>query len=106
MKLVSTFGGHVLVVEEGDVVETSHYISKFKLAHQQGLLKERYHYLPSSESWIFGRIEDGVLGIHRHRENGNGYHDVAKYSLPHFIEVGTSYQMDPSNGNHSDTIVI
>ena len=106
MRVKATFSRHVIVVEEGDVLETSHYISKFKLAHSLGLLKEGWVYYPSEEACIFGKLTNGILYICRHRDNDNGYHDVAPYDTKNFREVGTKYSMDPSHGIHSDTIII
>jgi hypothetical protein len=106
MRVKVSFSGHVLEVEEGDVLETSHYISKFKLAHSMGLLKQDWIYYPSDGASIFGKVVGDILYICRHRDNGNGYHDVAAYDTKNFQEVGTKYDMDPSHGIHSDTIII
>ena len=69
------------------------------------LIPENTHVFVGS-SRTFCKVEGQVLRTYRMRENWNGWHDVAAYSLPNFEKIGTRIDADSPAGRHRDVVVI
>ncbi len=77
----------------------------FKEAYSLGVLPEETSVFLGSGKF-FCVLRGDILRTYLMRDNSNGWHDVAAYSLPDFEEVGTRISADPSRGLHRDTVVI
>lgn len=81
-------------------------VRTFLEAYKQGILPKEIDVFYCNGSKYFCYIKNNIMEIHYYRDNWNGYHDEAFYSLPDLNPIGTTYDMDSSIGRHRRTIVL
>ena len=77
----------------------------FRAAFNEGLFPKVGHKRFIGKSETFAYIDSSFVLMHcRMRENWNGWHDVAAYSTPQFLDVGKLEYADASRGQHRNVI--
>ena len=81
-------------------------LDRIKAAYKAGILPEGQKVFSGEYSTFFAVLKKDVLRTYNYRDNWNGYHDVAAYSLPSFEPIGTKVMADYTIGQHRNIVNI
>lgn len=79
---------------------------KLKAYYAAGLLQVGKTYFFGTQSNLFCSHDGKHIRTYRMRDNWNGWHDVAAWTLPDFTPVGSITHPSPETGIHRTTISI